>query len=76
VEHGKAASVTLKITLKPQTKYAGDVVEITDDLAAKVPQAARGAALFFTDSVGGLSRTNPNQPQLPLREVPRKEATA
>lgn len=66
-EHGKAGSLTLTVKLKP-SKIDG-AVEVEDDIKVKVPQADRGAALFFVDGDGNLSRRDPRQPELPLRDA-------
>lgn len=70
VKHEKAGSLTVKINVKPEE---GGIVIVTDEVKAKVPEA-RGAALFHTDKRGNLSRENPNQIAMPLREVPRAGA--
>lgn len=67
LEHDKSGTLTLKINVAP-TKAAG-TVQVSDDVTLKAPQGSRGAALFFTDSSGNLSRRNPAQPELPLREI-------
>lgn len=78
-EHDKASELTLKIRVAPN---GANTVIVTDDLKVKTPEAARPASLFFTDSRGNLSRRDPRQPELPLRQVPpiddedAQEATA
>ena len=75
-EHEKVGSLTVTIKLEPNG--VGTVI-VTDELKTKVPEPARPASLFFTDAGGNLSRRNPRQPELPLREVPAvdaEEATA
>lgn len=77
-EHEKVGTLTVTIKLEPNGP--GTVI-VTDDLKTKVPEPARPASLFFTDAGGNLSRRNPRQPELPLREVPAvptdaEEATA
>jgi hypothetical protein len=69
LEHEKAGSVTLKITVTPNEGM--DVVFISDDVAKKVPQPPRGAMAFHTDQHGNLTRNNPRQQQIPLRDIPR-----
>lgn len=68
MEHGKSGSLTLSV--KVARNKDGVTVTVSDDLKVKVPQGDRGAAIFFTDDHGNLSRNNPRQPELPLREVP------
>lgn len=67
LEHEGAGSLTLKIRVAPNRD--GLSVTVTDDVAIKAPQGDRGAALFFADRRGNLSRRNPAQPELPLREI-------
>lgn len=76
VEHHKGGELTLKITVKPATKGAGNVVEVTDKVTLKLPEAERGGAIFFADSNANLSRSNPDQPELPLRAVADPESDA
>lgn len=66
LETGKAGSLTL--TMKVSLSGDGAVI-VTDDVKVKVPQPERKGSVFFADQFGNLSRSNPNQPELPLREV-------
>lgn len=79
--HDKAGKLTLTIGIKPGGKGNGAIVIVTDDVTLKAPEAERESAMFFVDENGNLSRANPSQPSLPLREVPAmsdeiREATA
>ncbi len=76
LDHEKPGSVTLTIKFKP-SKVDGALL-IEDDIKAKVPEPERGAALWFPDQHGNLSRRDPRQPELPgVRAVTRaEEATA
>lgn len=74
-EHGKPGSLTLQISVKP-IKESLDQYLVIDDVKIKAPSGERAASLFFADSRGNLSRSDPRQPQLPLREVPAPETTA
>jgi hypothetical protein len=65
-EHEKGGTLTLKITIKPE---ADGAVKVADEVAIKAPRPASRPSLFFTDSSGNLSRRNPRQPELPLREI-------
>lgn len=69
VELGKPGDLTLKITVAPAAKGAGNVVKVTDKVSLKAPEADRPGAIFFADSNANLSRSNPDQPELPLRAV-------
>ncbi len=66
-EHDKAGTLSLTIRIAPN---GANTVIVTDDLKVKAPEAARPASLFFTDGRGNLSRRDPRQPELPLRQVP------
>lgn len=67
VDLNKAGSLTLKLTIAPAGKGQAAVF-ITDDVKAKPPED-RQAFMFFTDGRGNLTRGNPNQGELPLRDV-------
>lgn len=69
VEHRKGGTLTLKISVKPAGKGTGNVVEVTDKISVAAPEAERGGAIFFADGNANLSRSNPDQPELPLRAV-------
>jgi hypothetical protein len=65
-EHGKVGAVTLKLQIKP----AGDgMVQIFDGLSAKAPEGSKEPSLFYVTESGSVSRSNPRQDELPLRNV-------
>lgn len=69
----KSGSITLKITIKKAAKHGRQLV-ISDVVSMKKPEFDRDASIFFLDQEsGGLSRRDPLQQELPLREVPRRE---
>lgn len=73
-EHAKGGSLTLSVKVTPNAD--GMTMTVSDEVKVKAPEASRGAALWFADEDGNLSRRNPLQPELPLREVGmRDEAT-
>ena len=72
MEQEKAGSLTLKIEVKPNKD--GETVQITDALAVKLPPVPKQPSMFFADSNGNVSRHNPRQPELPIREVPKGDA--
>ena len=79
IEHGKAGSVTLKLTVKPLAGTADGTVVLSDEIVAKIPAGERGSSIFFSDDGGNLTRTNPYQPELPgmrALEGGREEETA
>lgn len=67
-ELGKGGSLTLKISLKPNAD--GSTMTVSDDVSVKAPEPERGAAIFFADDAGNLSRHDPRQLEIPVREVP------
>lgn len=71
-EYGRPGSLTLVVNIKP----AGNEINllVSDDVKSKVPQPDRPTALFFADSRGNLSREDPRQPELPLREIQGRKA--
>ena len=75
VEHGKAGQMILTIKVTPLKAAEGQYV-VVDDVKCKTPEGDRGASLYFADEDGNLSRSNPSQPELPLREIPADDGTA
>ncbi len=64
-EHRKTGTIVLTVTVKPNND--GQTVTVTDKLKLTMPEGERGAAIFFADEDGNLTRRNPAQPELPLR---------
>lgn len=71
--HHRGGTLTLKVTVKPASNGDG-MVMVTDEVTVKPPEAERPAVIYFVDGDANLSRANPAQPELPLREVPRPAA--
>ena len=67
LEHGKKGSIVLTVTVAPNAD--GVTVTVTDKVKTTIPEGDRGAAIFFVDEHGNLTRRNPAQIELPLREV-------
>jgi hypothetical protein len=68
---------TLKLTVKIKPAHRGEgMVLVIDDVTMDLPEAERPEVIYFIDDDKNLSRANPAQPQLPLREVPRTEAAS
>lgn len=70
VDTGKVGTLTYTIKVKPAGRNAEGTILITDDIKVKLPVGERAESVFFVDSAGNVSRHNPNQERLPLREVP------
>ncbi len=69
---GKAGAMALVIKVKPVAKIDGQVL-VTSDVTCKAPQAEPAARVYFLTDDFNLSRSDPHQPALPLREVPRND---
>ena len=65
---------TLVLTLTVTPNRDGQTVVVTDKVKVTLPESERGAAIYFFDEEGNLSRQNPRQIELPLREASRGEA--
>jgi hypothetical protein len=72
LEHGKKGTLTIKFEVAPNAD--GLTVTITDNLVLKKPEGSRGAGIWFADEHGNLSRRNPMQQELPLRDVEERKA--
>lgn len=78
-ETGKKGTLTLVVTVAPVSKGAAGALTVSTKIAAKVPEGddAAPTSVFFADDHGNLTRNDPNQLTLPLREVSQKaSATA
>lgn len=71
-EYEKKGALVLTINVQPNKD--GMTVTVTDKLKLTLPEGDRGAAIYFFDESGNLSRRNPAQTELPLREVERPSA--
>lgn len=67
---GKVGSLTYTVKVKPAGRNAGATVLVTDEIRVKAPEGDRPESVFFVDGDGNLSRHNPAQERLPLREIP------
>ncbi|MEI4273898.1 hypothetical protein TEK04_19430 [Klenkia sp. LSe6-5] len=65
---------TLQLTLKVEPAKGEDMVTVLASVAVKVPRTARASTFFVTDE-GNLSRSNPQQPSLPLAGLPSESDT-
>lgn len=72
--HGKPGTLTLKITVRPAGKTGLGTVLVSDETSVKKPQAERSEAIWFVDRDFGLTRSDPSQLRLDLREAPRPPA--
>lgn len=67
---GKGGTLTYTVKVAPAGRNTAATVVITDDIKLKAPEGDRPDSVFFVDSDGNLSRHNPAQIRMPLREVP------
>lgn len=67
-ETGRKGSLTITLTVAPTG--AGNAVQIGDEVKLKKPAFDRAASLFYVTEDHNLSRTDPNQLELPLASVP------
>lgn len=69
----KSGTITLKIKISKMARKGRQLL-IEDSVVVKAPEFDRDRSIFFLDEeVGGLSRKDPLQQELPLREVPRRD---
>lgn len=61
---GKAASITIKITLRRATKAT---LGVSSEVTSKIPAGEKHEALLFPTPEGNLSRDDPAQTKLDLR---------
>jgi hypothetical protein len=72
----KAGTLTLTIKVMPAGAGNSSQIKISDDIKVKLPQSLREESIFFVDpDTGNITRDNPMQPHLPLREVERPNRT-
>lgn len=67
-ETGKVSSLTLELRIKPNG--ASGQFELLEKIKAKIPEGERGVTLMFASAEGNLTREDPRQMKLELREVP------
>jgi glycine cleavage system regulatory protein len=75
---GKKGSITLTVEVAPLKKATANTLTVSAKSTAKIPEPedASPTTVFFAGKGGVLTREDPNQPQLPLRSVSGKAATA
>lgn len=64
----KPGEIHLKLRFAPSGN--GKLLGITDEIIVKNPKQEKTATYMFTDQDGRLSKDNPEQMRLPLKEVP------
>jgi hypothetical protein len=66
---GKTGTLTLTIKAKPAGRNAFGNLIVTHEVKVKEPDNDRPESVWFVTPDGNLSRDNPAQQRLPLREV-------
>lgn len=66
LDTGKAGTLTIKIEVKLNGERT---VSLSPTISTKTPQHSMGQTIFFAQDNGDLSRSDPQQRDLPLREV-------
>ncbi len=73
LETGKKGKLVLEVAVASNKDLA--TVTVTDKIKVTAPEIDRGAAIYFADEDGNLSRRNPRQMELgDLREASKKES--
>lgn len=72
-EHDMPAEVVLKIKIKPAGELGG-AVQVMDELATKLPKPKTNPSVFFITPENNLSRTDPKQSEMTLRDVATGDA--
>lgn len=68
IENQKKGSLTITINVEPAKGDERSVV-VSDVLKVKAPEPSKPQSRFFSDPHGNLSRRDPRQPELPLRDA-------
>lgn len=61
---GRKGTVTLTLTIEPDSSTDDCRVKVTDVLNVKMPQPDRKATILFADELGLLTRNHPKQEEL------------
>lgn len=61
---GKKGSLTITITVDPIKDNSAGLVNVSDEIKAKIPKEPTPGSTFFTDERGNLSRRDPRQPEI------------
>lgn len=67
-ETGKPGTFTLKLTVRPD-KTGENQLSIAPTIDIKAPRPDMPESIFFFDSAGNLTRTDPNQTEMQLSRV-------
>lgn len=70
-ERVRPGEILLRIRFTPGADAS--IVAITDEIVVKLPKQEKKATIMFTTEDGTLTRQNPEQRELVLREVPKAD---
>lgn len=65
----RGGTAKAQMTIKLDFEMEGENIEITAELTSKLPKLKRGRSIWWITPEGHLCRSNPAQPELPLRDV-------
>lgn len=71
---GKAGKLQLTIDVRP-LKGDTNTLQVVAAVTSKVPQVDQPASIFFVDDDGNLTRNDPRQMSLPLRDASDRRTT-
>lgn len=66
-EENRAGSLTFTVSIKPMGRSDG--LEVSADIKMKPPKKTPGVSIFFATPENNLSRVDPRQTSMELREV-------
>lgn len=69
---GKKGSITIKLSIRPTSTE----MMVTDEVKWNAPMPDAAASVFYDDDEGNLSRTDPDQEELPLNVTDMKSKAA
>lgn len=63
-DQGKGGSLTLTLKIKPFSKADSSTLVLEDAISVKAPKPDSAPTVFYATDRGGLSRSDPRQPEL------------
>lgn len=66
---GRKGKLTFELTIAPLSKGGGTAVSITDKVKIAPPDTEPEMAIYYVNDDGALSRNDPRQRELPLRDL-------
>lgn len=75
-ETGRGGTLTLTLSVKPQSKGAENIITIADTIAVKMPKVDKGETIMFVSADGSLTRNDPRQMNMELKTAGTQPAAA